>query len=67
MEEASCAAVSPDGGPTTTCDASAGGVSLQDLVATAAAAFSALGMTAILLMQMDVVSRRILSPPRLLA
>ena len=67
MEEASCAAVSPDGGATTTCDASAGGVSLQDLVATAAAAFSALGMTAILLMQMDVVSRRILSPPRLLA
>jgi hypothetical protein len=66
MEEASCAAVSPDG-PTTTCDAAAGGVSLQDLVATAAAAFSALGMTAILLMQMDVVSRRMLSPPRLLA
>ncbi len=60
--KASCA-VSPDG---TTCDAAAG-VSPHDLVATAAAAFSALGMAAILLLQMDGVSRRLLSPPRLLA
>jgi len=57
--DSSCA-VSPDG----TCDV---GHSSSDLAAYAAAAVSAMGLTAILLMQLDGISRRILSPPRLLA
>ncbi|KAL3816865.1 hypothetical protein ACHAXA_005143 [Cyclostephanos tholiformis] len=66
----SCADVSPSDGAAAaasaaTCDPD--GLSIYDLFACAAAAVSSLGIAAILLMQMDGVSRRLLSPSRLLA
>lgn len=52
-----CASSSPE-----TCDPSQNGIIFY-----AATAFSTMGLSTILLMQLDGISRRILSPPRLLA
>jgi hypothetical protein len=49
------------------CDSVDHAASIVDLIARAAATASALGIAALLLMQMDGVSRRLLSPDRLLA
>ena len=54
--------------PETTCsDTSSATTSLGDLATAAAAAISTVGLSTMLLMQLDGVSRRFLAPPRLLA
>lgn len=65
--ESACSA-SPEACSAAAADAvSSGPSSLADLAAYAATAVSTVGLSAILLMQLDGISRLVLSPPRLLA
>ena len=48
-------------------DPSSATTSLGDLATAAAAAISTVGLSAMLLLQLDGISRRFLAPPRLLA